>query len=313
MSRSQKGLIYILITVTGYSFLPIFANHLRAEGMAPLEQAFWRYFFAAPIFWVLVGAPLLKRRKQADQPNEITPSKRLPYWGLLLVGFSLAAEGLAAFIGLQFISPGVYLVLFYTYPSITAIFSMFLGERLSMVGWIALGITLIGVALTAANFTLALDQQQMIGAAFALLNAVGAAFYFVMMDRLMRGNSNTVGASAVTVTGALIFLTVIALAQGVQAPQTSNAWLNLLGLVIISTVIPVFTMNKGIQAAGPTRAAIFGTIEPLLTAILAQVILGDTMQSMQWIGGALVVFSVILLQIRGSAPITDAQTVPVKV
>ena len=108
-----------------------------------------------------------------------------------------------------------------------------------------------------------------------------------------------------TVFGAAVFLSALAGVKGVASgvftmPSGSNGWLNLLGLVLISTVLPVFMMNKGIQAVGAPRAAIFGTIEPLLTAILAQVFLNSTMQPIQWLGGALVVASVIVLQIRGS-------------
>jgi drug/metabolite transporter (DMT)-like permease len=303
MPRSRQGLLYILLAVTGYAFLPVFASHLRAEGLVPLEIAFWRYLLSTPAFLVMVFAPLLARRRMLAKPST------LPRVGLILLGFVLAGEGLAAFIGLQFVSPGVYLVLFYTYPAMTAILAMVLGERLSLVGWIALAVTLIGVALTAANFTLALDQEQIVGAALALINAFGAAVYFVTMDRLMRGRTGTARASAWTVTGALILLAAIALVQGINAPQTPTAWANMIGLVLVSTVMPVFMINKGIQSAGPTRAAIFGTIEPLLTAILAQLFLSEELQAIQWIGGALVVFSVILLQIRGSAEPPPSKTV----
>lgn len=293
MRRERLGLILVLCAVTGYAFLPIFAARLRENGMAPFDVPFWRYLFTVPLFWLI-----------ALRGVRALIVRRLPRTGLILLGFVLAIEALMSFIGLAYISPGIYLVLYYTFPAMTAILSALMGERLGAVGWGALAITLLGVTLTIADFDLTGRDQAWIGVVCALINAALASVYFISMDRMLRGRNATETAGAITATGALVFLGVLALVRGASsitltAPNGIDGWMALAGLVVISTLIPLVTMNKGIQAAGASRAAIFGTIEPLLTAILAQLILQVTMQPIQWVGGLLVVASVVLLQLRG--------------
>ncbi len=312
--RARQGLIYILLGVTGYAFLPVFASYIRGDGLAPLDTVLWRYVISLPILWLMAARTIqqLKLRAAAGR-------KPLPRVKLFILGIILAVEGMAAFIGLQYLSPGIYLVLFYTYPAITAVLSTLLGDRLSGMGWLAVVLTMIGVALTATDFVslsggLNFDQNQLIGAFCALVNATLAAIYFIWLDRMMRGHSGTAHATAWMATGAVVFLGIISAARGLGAPQQVSTWVHLAALALVSTVMPLFMINKGIQSAGPTRAAIFGTIEPLLTAILALLILGETMQPVQWVGGVIVVASVILLQLRGSSekvPAVEAAPAPI--
>ncbi|MDX2162868.1 MAG: DMT family transporter [bacterium] len=304
MRRERLGLIFILCSITGYAFLPIFASYLRDAGLPPLETVFFRYLLAAPIF---IGMALATPPPPPDRP--------LPRRWLIFLGFCLALQALCAFVGLQYLSAGIYLVLFYTYPAMTALGGLLLGERIGTVGWGALALTLVGVTLTISDFSLDGNPDAWIGVICALVNAALSAVYFVLMGRLLNGQPAATRAGAYAVSGAMIFLggalAVKTAVDGVVLPQGLEVWLPLVGLVAVSTVLPVFMLNKGLQAAGATRAAIFGTIEPLLTAILAQVILGETMLPIQWAGGVLVVASVILLQLRGTpqdAP--QPETVP---
>lgn len=310
-SGGQQGLLFVLSAVVGYSFLPIFVSYLRADGVQPITIAFWRFLITAGTFWLIV---LLRRGALVE---------KMPRAGLFVMGVSMVIQSLAALIGLQYLSPGIYLVLYYTYPAIVALLSLFLGERLSRIGWAALALTLVGVVLTAADFVsigseLTFDRDQGIGALCAFVNAAGTAVYFIVINRLMRGRRDTVKASAWMITGAVVVLTIFTLGQaltGLGNDTTQLAipqgvtWLHLIGLIFVSTVFPVFMLNKGIQLAGSTRAAIFGTIEPLLVAVLSLIVLNQGMQPIQWVGGALVVMSVILLQLSGTSAATDAETV----
>jgi drug/metabolite transporter (DMT)-like permease len=70
-------------------------------------------------------------------------------------------------------------------------------------------------------------------------------------------------------------------------------------LSTISTIVPIFALNVGIQKLGSSRAAVVGSFEPLLTAFLAMVFLGQQMEPIQWLGGLVIVVSIILLQTLG--------------
>jgi drug/metabolite transporter (DMT)-like permease len=68
------------------------------------------------------------------------------------------------------------------------------------------------------------------------------------------------------------------------------------GFAILGTTVPVLTFILGLPLVGASRAAILSTFEPASTVFLAVIILGETAGPLQWIGGALILASVIVLE-----------------
>ncbi|MBI1258919.1 MAG: EamA family transporter [Chloroflexi bacterium] len=295
MQRTQRdGVILIVLAIIGYSFLSVFTKTLFAQDVEPLDIAFWRFAFAALIYWVLV----IIRAPRAPAIN-VRP---LPYLKLMALGSLFGAEALAAFFGWERIPAGTFVVLFYSYPAMVAILEALLGERLSLLAWFALALTLVGIALTAPDFSAGLTGDNFVGVMMALFDGLCVAIYFIVSNRVMRGHSDMIRTSAWTVTGALIVIALLAVPHGMKLPQ-GESWLLLLAIAVISTVLPVFALNAGIQKLGATRSAIIATFEPLLTAVLALIFLGEVMLPIQWVGGAVIIASVILLQVR--KPVSD--------
>ncbi len=297
-------MLFIVGAVLGYSILPVFTKNIMATGLTPTDTAIWRYIFAAPIFWLYTW--LDNGCKLSAKPNCLP----LPKLKLLLVGSLLSAAALVAFFGLQIMPAGVFVVLFYTYPAMIAIMSLFLGDRLPLQSWIALGLTLVGVVLVTPDFSAELGNANLLGVGLAFVNAALVAVYFILNSRILRGHPDKTRASAYIVTGALIILLVFGLIQGgVQVPQ-GEAWLLLIALASISTVIPVFCLSNGIARLGPSRASITGAFEPLLTSFWAMLFLSEVMVAQQWLGGVVIVAGVILLNLRRPAkPAVPALTV----
>lgn len=295
--NAVAGFGYIVISVIGFSLLPVWTNLLLDSGMPPFSIAVWRFAIVAPSFWIV--SMVMKAR---SHPSRTQPP--LPRVKLILLGSLYSISAVSAFFGLSFIPAGTYSVIFYTYPMIVALIGLFLGERLSLWGWVAILLTLVGVALTAPGFDEGLRGDNLTGVLLALVNSTAVAVYFVLSSKLLRGRVSSLAgvarAIAWTMTGTLIFILLVGTVVGIQAPQSAQEIIYLIALGLFSTVISVFSVNMGIQLAGATRAAVFGTFEPLLTAVMALAFLGQQMQAVQWLGGIIVVVSVILLQTRGS-------------
>lgn len=290
-------MIYPVLAATGYAFLPIFTKNLLASGMDPIDLVAWRYLIAVPIFWGIALA------------RPVAPLARpIPRRRVLVLGTLLALAGITAFVGLQFLNAGTYVVLFYTYPTMVALIGLFMGERLSLTGYSALALTGVGIILSAPDFSSGFSGEALPGVILALLNALIVAIYFLWSGRMLRGTSSLRG-GAWTVTGTLVFMLAVAPFGGVTVPSTPSAWLNLVLLATVSTVLPVFALNAGIQRLGAARASIVSTFEPLMTATLAMIFLGEQMAAVQWIGGLCIVASVIVLQLRRQ-PAPDAEIIP---
>ncbi len=288
MDRTQRdGMLFILLSVTGYSLTPILVKQLQAAGLESLDIATWRFAFAAPLFWFLIFAG-----------RNAPPTKPLPRIRLLLMGALLAASALTAFVGLEALDAGIFVILFYTYPAMVAVLMLFLGERLPLQGWGALALTLVGTALTVPNFSTGFSGVNGQGVILALTNALIIAVYFIINSRVLRGHTALARASAWAITGACLVFVIVAAFRQVIVPAQPVAWLYLLVLASFCTVMPVFAMTNGLHKLGASRAAILSTIEPLMTMAFAAVFLGERIeQPLQLVGGGLILASVILLQL----------------
>ncbi|MFN8378374.1 MAG: DMT family transporter [Anaerolineae bacterium] len=289
------GLVAMLLAVSGYSFLPVFTAKLLDLGVQPADIALWRYVLTVPVFWVLAWFTARRSRAQGRLPAPPLPRVRL-----MLIGILLAVAALCAFFGLQRIPAGTYVVIFYTYPAFTALLSMVLGDRLSSWGWAALCLTLVGVVLTVPDFSEGLSGGNFIGVMIALINALVVAVYYILNARILKNNPALVRAAALTTTGALLSLMVVGLIMGARVPSQPEAWFYLIAMTFVSTVLPIFMINVALRRLGAARAAILGSVEPLLTALIAMVFLGQVMAPIQWAGGLVIVASVVMLQTLGS-------------
>lgn len=295
MDRTQRdGMFFILLSVTGYSLLPVLVKQIQATGLVSLDIATWRFVFAAPLFWLMILASRGFQKSKNDQPMSSEP---LPRIKLLLMGAMLAAAALTAFVGLESLDAGTFVILFYTYPAMVALLSLILGERLPSQGWMALVLTLWGTVLTVPNFSQGFGSGSAQGVIMALINALIVAVYFILNSRVLRGHTALASASAWAVTGACGVFVVMAVFRQVAVPAEPKTWLLLIVLASFSTVMPVFALTNGLQKLGASRAAILSTVEPLMTIAFAMLFLGESITFVQFLGGTLILASVIMLQL----------------
>jgi drug/metabolite transporter (DMT)-like permease len=121
---------------------------------------------------------------------------------------------------LERIPVSTFIVLFYTFPAIVALLSAVMGERLPVLGWVALGLTLVGIALTAPDFSVGLSGNNIAGGVIlSLINAFVVAVYFLISSALLRGHTDMARASAWSVTGAFLIFVVSILFRPVSVPR----------------------------------------------------------------------------------------------
>jgi drug/metabolite transporter (DMT)-like permease len=295
LNSKNQGVLYILIGVTGYAFLPTLVKQILATGLDAIDIAIWRFIFATAFMWALI---LLRRRGQPAPESGSVPRVKMMGMGLLL-----GTAALAAFFGLERIPASTYVLIFYCYPVMVAVFSKLIGAPVPARFWLSLPLTLLGLALTLPDLTgLFSGSTDPIGILMALTNALAVAVYYMASNRLMRGRSSFVESSTWTITGALVLMLVLLVARGVQVP-TGAGWFYLLALAFVSTIVPTFTLMHGIQLLGAARASMVSMAEPAISLVLAFFLLGDRLLPLQVVGAVLIISSVILLQLPSRRPI----------
>lgn len=288
-SLSRSGFFYVLVGTLGYALLPAWVRWLEPTGLSPLDMTFWSFLIAAPAAWVSLAM-------LAPKP----PEKPLPWRGLLLVGIVLACTTLISYIGIGMMPVPTYGLLIYSYPAQVAVISFLLGERLSRGSWLALLMTSCGILLTLRGVEGGFAGIGLEGALVGFVNAFFIALYFLVNRHVVRGHRSLQHATAWTMTGALIVVVPFSLLATVTIPPDPRSWALLLALASFSTVIPAFFLMAGIQRLGASRAAILSTSEPVFTAVIAFLLLGEVIQPLQIPGGALIVLSILFLR-KGEA------------
>lgn len=115
--------------------------------------------------------------------------------------------------------------------------------------------------------------------------------YSVIGKTAMRGLTPLVAVCYSSVAGTLMLL-VIAIEHGSFAEAlhyTPSAWLSLGYLGMFGTVVGFLWYFRGIQAIGPSRAAVFISFVPVNGVLLATLILGEPLTLSLLTGGVLVV------------------------
>jgi drug/metabolite transporter (DMT)-like permease len=291
MSKDQRdGLLLILLASAGFAFMPTLVKTIYAHStFEPMDVALWRFIFATPLIWTMV---LIRNRVQPIE-NKV----RIPLIHMMILGFIFAFAALSAFFGLERLPASTFIVLFYTYPAMVVVLSIFLGERIQWLAWVALLMALFGVALTVPDFTTE-GVTDMLGVGFAFVNALVVAIYYLASKRMLADVSDVFGASAYTVAGTLCTLLLLIPIRGIQLPENIETLLSLLAIAAFCTVLPVFTVNQAIQKIGASQASLISTAEPVMSMVVAMILLGEIILPIQWLGAGFIVASVILLQIR---------------
>lgn len=291
MTRDQRdGLLWILLSALGYAFMPTLVKTVYANStFEPMDIALWRFLFAVPLIWILVS---LRQRTISAKEKEPIPVKKV-----VLLGFIFAFAALTAFFGLERLPASTYVVLFYTYPAMVVVLSFFLGEPIQRMAWVALAMALFGVALTVPDFATA-GAGDIVGVSFAFANAGVVALYYIVSKRVMAGVNDVFRGTAFLMVGTLCTLLVLIPFRGIQIPQNPTTWLSMLTIAAFCTVMPVFGVNLGIQKIGASQASLISTAEPVMSMMVAMVLLGEIILPIQWVGAGFIIGSVILLQLR---------------
>ncbi len=160
------------------------------------------------------------------------------------------------------------------------------------------------MALTVASAGLVLvllaggsGDFEVVGALLALGASLTYTTYILVSDNVIEA-IDPLALALLVLTGASASFTVVGLATGsLDLGLSGEAWLWLVLIALVSTVVAVSCFFAGLRRVGPSEAAILSTFEPPVTVVLAFLVLGERLTPLQLAGGVLVLAAVILLQL----------------
>jgi drug/metabolite transporter (DMT)-like permease len=283
---AARATILIVVAACCFGSIATLATLATGAGARIVDVLTWRYVIASVL---LVGATGGVGAMRAHSGRA---------WSLLLfAGGGQALIATLTLAALRYISAATMIFLFYTYPAWVAVLSALRGrEALSAQRILALVLSLAGIAVM-VGLPGTGDATSPIGVALALVSALLYALYIPMIDHLGRDVPPAVTAMFVCV-GAAVILGIAAMATGgLGIRQAPIAWLAIVLLAVVCTVVAFLLFLRGLAAIGPVRTAIISTVEPFWGAFLASLVLAQPLSAHTLGGGALVAAAVILLNL----------------
>ncbi len=277
--KRLAGVGLVVVSAAAFGTLAILGRYAFAAGMDSATILFLRFSLAAV---VMVGLLLVRRER--------LPAGQVLFWLIGMGAIGYVGQAFAYLSALHYASPGLVALLLYLYPVfVTLLAAVWLHEPITRTRWLALGLALVGTALTVGP-----AGGQLLGILLATSAAAIYSVYILVGARVMKvvsavQSSTVIFAAAGVVTGLMMGL------QGPTWPTTPNGWAIIGAIVLVATVLPVVTFLAGLERIGPSNAAMLSTIEPVVTVGLAAVLLGEQPSVSMLMGGALILGAVLLL------------------
>lgn len=273
------------IGVVAVAYSAIAARYAIDGGAGPVAISFWRCFAGA-----LALAPAAARNRRG-QPALPTIRRR-----------QIAAAGI--FLGLHF---GLWLssLQYTTVASSVTLVTMspifvalgarrFLGEDVARRTWIGMLITIVGAVTVGLADGAAVDlgARALLGDLLAFSGAIAVAGYMLMGRAVRRDVSTSVYATGAYGVAAAVLLPMTFLLDQPLTGYEPKAWWAIAAIVIGPQLLGHTIFNALLSTIEPTTVAIVVLSEPVLSTLLAWLLLTELPAPLFWLGAPIVLLGV---------------------
>lgn len=241
---------------------------------------------------------------------------RRPLLNVMSSGGFLFLSQVLIYIAIGQIGPGVAVTILFMYPLVTVPLAWWLfGDRPTHVRIGVMVTILLGVIFTALPSLSRTNEVSSGGVFIAALSGVAFAFYLVFMQLGFK-KLHPVPVSLVQFLTILLLSSVslcLPLPLGVSVAPDERGGLLVGGLVLGAlTLVGYLSNNFGVRLMGAARASIVASSGPVITAVLAAVILHSRLEQVQIFGILLVTIGVTALSLERMQTMNRSKPKPTK-
>jgi len=284
--RRVLGIALALTSAASFGVMPVLTKVVYDDGAEPVGVLAVRFAIAAVVLQVL-----------ARTRREVRPTGRTLALLTGLGGIGYVGQALCYFFALERISAGLTSLLLYVYPALVVVLgAVVLRDRPRPLAVGCVVVATLGTALTIGPVAGGQVSGVLLGLAAALVYAV----YILVSSRVT--GVGPFATAAWVLTASAVVMGVLALATGPRLPSSAIAWLALVGVALIGTVVAVTTFFAALALLGPSDTAVVSTVEPVVSIAVAGLVLGERLGPLQLAGGVVVLLAVGVLARTRPAP-----------
>ncbi len=280
MENSKTGYIYIFIAAVLWACIGPVAKVAFAEGMNPLEVAFWRAAFAGVGF----TAHSFIQKQYSLRPRDLS--------GVIAFAFFCIAVFFCSYqVAVEQSGAALASVLLYTAPAwVVVLARLFLNEQLTWLRCFSVALSILGAVSVA--FGAEGGQQvsaSILGIGCGILCGFSYGTNYIFVKKFLQ-----------TYPGSTIFMYATPFALVFMAPfvpfsvPTPKAAAALIFLGVFSTYVPYLLYYRSLENIDASKVAIVATLEPVLAAVMAFIFWSERFSLLGYVGGILILCSVFL-------------------
>ena len=289
--RSYRALGYGACALAGALWSTGFLfGKIAIRSMSSTDMVLYRFLFGCLALLPVLRTPRFSRRE----------------WVQLLVASLLGVpiQFLTQFYGLSLTTVSHAALMVGTMPGILALgATIFAGERLPVLGWLALAVSSAGVGLIVVSGGHAAPGAgpSLTGDLLIVLSLAISLGWLLLNKSLVRRHSALQVTAWGVLTGTAMLAAWVLLRSGLPPVRgvPAVAWWSLAASGVLCTAVTSVLWNWGMRHVPASRAAVFLNIEPALGSALGVWLLGDRLGPLAWAGGGLILVAAVVLTSTG--------------
>ncbi len=309
---ARSGLLLVALASVAWGTIPLLVRQIQpvpvtiGSGGLELNAAavvtvFWRVTFAA--------LTVLLVQTVRGRVRSLFAIDRRTLGALAVNGVLLATHWVLFFSALLLTDVAVAELLTYTGPIyVAALTPLVLKEPYDRRVLVPILLGLAGMLVIVwPHLSAPDDTMEIVGAAMAMLAAVGYALLMLNTKRLLHGISAPVIMFWDSTAAALVLLPLALL---LPAPSTGNEWAALFALGAVYSVAVVFVFMTGLKRVRADHAAVLMYLEPVSAIVVAAFFLGEPITAAAVFGGAIVISAGVAVARLAPVPSMEGPPVP---
>ena len=284
ISKQSKGNMLVVISAIFFGLMGPFAIICKNDGLSQSSLLLYRFFLA---FLILFTLCVYKKEFTNFKIKKIVPA-------FCLGAIAYFLQSYFYFSALDYIGVGLTSILLYIYPALVVLTLWLVkSQKPSLSLWFGIALAFIGVALCFVEEMKHLSKP--LGIYLALAAALTYSCYLVVSEGVLNKTLPLLVSTFVCLGAASTYFIKIIMHEEFTTPMSSDGYLALFGLTILSTVLGIQYIFKGIELIGASKASILSSVEPVTVVLLGSIFLHESMTLIKIVGFVLVLLSVIYI------------------
>ena len=273
ISNKAKGFVCGAVAAATYGMNPLFTLPLYKEGLSVDSVLFYRYAFAVLILGILMK---IQGQSFALKKNEVLP--------LLAGGLLFSASSLLLFMSYKHMDAGIASTILFVYPVMVAVIMfLFFHEKISLLTVFCILMALSGIGMLYKGDSG--ETLSLIGMLLVILSSLSYAIYIVGVNHS---------------TLKTIYVVRLNFMTDLQAVPSFPAWVNILAMAFLPTVISLICTAISIHSIGSTPTAILGALEPVTALFFGVMIFGERLTPRLVLGILMILVAVTFIVVGKS-------------